>query len=1417
MTRTTYDDVFGGPPKFAAPTLAPRPEDYTEIFGGFHAPRASSIPVLDLPVVDNDDVFFDVQSSGFDYDEVFGGFNTLDSAVSFHDLMMDQSKGFSGGDVDSSDEDWTQAETDSLSEESDQSGKNQCLSNRDSYESIDGSREFNISYHKANQRSDDEMPNGITHVTQIHAVPGYTFLVNKATPLGKAYCENPPLEVTDDSDLHMDFGGGMMREKNLKKSLSQPFAGSSAEEAVASGLKPQKAFGRNSSLPNETFVTVSEISLRTQPSEVPPPCRPAPPLGVKMGDSGKIFETCKTTASEGINDDTSPPVYDVEVDTSSSAAASAAAMKEVMEKAEAKLKAAKELLEKKREGVQSCKHDRKDKDKEGKMFGTVEGSRSVKKDKVRGTCERQANGMTFSVREERQRDVKTTKAVPDTLRVEEFFTMDRTLAEKHGRSGKIVGAGEWKEASEFFELVKTDGSTFEQANYDEGLEMDAKVQDCRQKTEKEAMEHHRVNGRTMVTKSEDFELEENEKKLVAKEACELTESNRRSGAAKATRKHKGHEKQVKVAKEGCDQVVEEKNFIMVQHAAENEKKPTGADVPEKHENLVKDYFKESKFEGQRVMKHRGIEQPLRETNRSMGNETRFEEPCDTAANGRRLREAGEQIEDEKKVKKALDQEDKEKVLMEDSEQEDINLVEANEREESTRKVKEALEQVESEKTLKEACELGDAEKRLRKALEQEANAKETFEREETERRLQVEQDIEEIGKRLTGAHENEETGKSLGQVCEQVDNFETLYEAHGRREENEMRFREALEKEASTNFSQEARVETEKSFKDAGEAKDLKELNEAHEKHQWDEYGKKLKMAEGPQLFKKGNDMASGKACMLDDNVNLRVTRLASQQEVNTEKEEVTQGAFADEGNVEIQIGNSDSELEGEAVETTNVLDDRKFEVFGLAHGNLKQEECKLEMKDVAEPFCEDHCAQTMDESGTGTGQEKTTSGLQPDASTKNQEKNFANEWGERENNIKQTQVDVGLNQKLDQDKFMPAQLVKESAQNGRKMEAAQQSMLGRKGSIQNTAQSANASESLERREKNVSVTLTSKDKDAERVKRQRELEIERLRRIEEEREREREREKDRMAVDIATLEARERAFAEARERAERAAVERATAEVRQRALAEARERLEKACAEAKEKSLAEKTSMEARLRAERAAVERATAEARERAAEKAMAERGAFDARERVDRIFSEKFSASSRNSAVRPSSSSSDLQDQKCQSASSFSSSRYPYSSGYVASINAERSDGIEGESAQRCKARLERHRRTAERAANALAEKNMRDLLAQREQAERNRLAETLDADVKRWSSGKEGNLRALLSTLQYILGPDSGWHPIPLTEVITSAAVKKAYRKATLCVHPDKLQQRGASIQQKYICEKVFDLLKEAWNKFNSEER
>jgi len=88
------------------------------------------------------------------------------------------------------------------------------------------------------------------------------------------------------------------------------------------------------------------------------------------------------------------------------------------------------------------------------------------------------------------------------------------------------------------------------------------------------------------------------------------------------------------------------------------------------------------------------------------------------------------------------------------------------------------------------------------------------------------------------------------------------------------------------------------------------------------------------------------------------------------------------------------------------------------------------------------------------------------------------------------------------------------------------------------------------------------------------------------------------------------------------------------------------------------------------------------------------------------------------------------------------------------------------------------------------------------------------IREWSKGKEGNIRSLLSTLQYVLWPESGWKPVPLVNIIEGAAVKKAYQKALLCLHPDKLQQRGAAMHQKYIAEKVFEILQEAWKEFNS---
>ncbi|KAK3119331.1 hypothetical protein QOZ80_9BG0718110 [Eleusine coracana subsp. coracana] len=373
---------------------------------------------------------------------------------------------------------------------------------------------------------------------------------------------------------------------------------------------------------------------------------------------------------------------------------------------------------------------------------------------------------------------------------------------------------------------------------------------------------------------------------------------------------------------------------------------------------------------------------------------------------------------------------------------------------------------------------------------------------------------------------------------------------------------------------------------------------------------------------------------------------------------------------------------------------------------------------------------------------------------------------------------------------------------------------------------------------------------------------------LEKKRELEQQRERERQAVEKATKEARERAAAEARaktereasQRAQRAAVQRVQQEARERAAAEAKERAarvaaearERAAAEAKERAAAEakereksaareraaveRTQQEARKRAERAAVERAAAEARERqAAAAAAAAREKQSTSDDLESFFGAGSRASSAPKQRDPTPTVDSLFGSGAQTRGTVNgSSRAPSTSTSVRKTSSATSFGddlsdlfgapassdvfqeVEGETEERRRARLERHQRTRERAAKALAEKNERDMQVQREQAERDRIGDTLDFEIKRWSAGKEGNLRALLSTLQYILWPECGWRAVSLTDLITGAAVKKQYRKATLCIHPDKVQQKGATIQQKYIAEKVFDILKEAWNKFNSEE-
>ena len=91
--------------------------------------------------------------------------------------------------------------------------------------------------------------------------------------------------------------------------------------------------------------------------------------------------------------------------------------------------------------------------------------------------------------------------------------------------------------------------------------------------------------------------------------------------------------------------------------------------------------------------------------------------------------------------------------------------------------------------------------------------------------------------------------------------------------------------------------------------------------------------------------------------------------------------------------------------------------------------------------------------------------------------------------------------------------------------------------------------------------------------------------------------------------------------------------------------------------------------------------------------------------------------------------------------------------------------------------------------------------------------LEDRLNAWSlkDGQRKGIRTLLSSLQTVLWPNSGWKPVGLADLIDLNAIKKVQRKAMLVVHPDKLQD-DASVEHKVIAEHCFDALNSAYDRF-----
>lgn len=123
-------------------------------------------------------------------------------------------------------------------------------------------------------------------------------------------------------------------------------------------------------------------------------------------------------------------------------------------------------------------------------------------------------------------------------------------------------------------------------------------------------------------------------------------------------------------------------------------------------------------------------------------------------------------------------------------------------------------------------------------------------------------------------------------------------------------------------------------------------------------------------------------------------------------------------------------------------------------------------------------------------------------------------------------------------------------------------------------------------------------------------------------------------------------------------------------------------------------------------------------------------------------------------------------------------------------------------------------SEAEAGALA--RLRAANSAQSQAEQQRftLAEPVAQRLAAWSSGKESNLRALLSSLDTVLWAGSGWKRVGLEELLVPARVRAVYLRAVARVHPDKLPE-GVGVEKRMLAEGVFDVLRRAWEAFRGD--
>lgn len=1098
------------------------------------------------------------------------------------------------------------AHSESVSDESDPSvcsERSQSLLNVDA-DLFDNVRQFNVSYHKVNQKTDEKLSNRAAHVAQVCAIPVHSYVVNEthASPIREE--ERPPLQPSGDLNSKSEFIGRTKQGRCFKKSISLPTNnGFRAPESDSHHVESSgPAFTKK-----KPFVTVNDISLRTRPSRLPPPSRPPPVFAARKGGPGRPISELRAANSyafERVVDEGSPPFYDVQIDASSSKEAPVAT-EIAMEKAQEKIGSAKESMEKK-EVPQSCLkvHAQDSNQIVEKMINKAySGAATCMDDMVQEMLKGDGSGM--------QPIAKVSPAVIQVSEEEESDLIDREkyidLVEKpiHRRqnkesspqvSHKPIGTFAWRQETEYFEVIETDipFKAVEQYKDDKSnVLQDIGSEEYTHATvaSTEASQPHEFIKEVEV---EAPKLEETRSLLeTRKNTREWSDNRGRSNKTMETRFQKENQNNAEVDFKSCESEMGKKRLKKVkQHV--DKKIEQDADKCAGNVAKAEHHVAEVEVKGKPNATNERTDscKVILDVHAKKANERRSRECIMMEGCDKKLEDAVEKVED---VKGEVQQEERE------------HQEESSKKGEKEKNRKQVNQGKENQNKLKEAIQQEGYAKRFHMSIQHEENKTSfrTSEQEDKDRHQNPDYEMEGTKQRVQETHSSVDEGRQYHKACEigELDvRLTDIWKQEPSKNGSTVAFEEEVTKENSrlTSVSEGSQDLSKNTMKHEKLRKHTEDANPI----KWDGDGRMGNQEQGIDGPREGLHINSlDGACKLKDNTHQTLT--AAQAPISCEEDKKPGTKDGDQ-----EVGARTSELQGEEISFS----------LGKNKHDLQHEEYKIHLEDDTKLPCSHEHVIDSNPAGTGIGNSANKQDKEVSQVASDPEKKRVNTHEKGHKGKVTNRVQMSFSEEITKENSTTYQVFTELTGDGKNIGAALPSMLNDRKNLNTHQRGTN--QNAETKERHPNVTLAPEDrKIEERLDQERELEKEHLRRMEEEKEREREREKDRMAVDRAALEARERSYSEARERAERAAIGRTTAEVRQRVAMEARGRLDK-------------EAMEARIRAERAAVERATAEARQRAFEKAMAEKASFETRERVERSVSDKLYASSRNAEMRPSS---------------------------------------------------------------------------------------------------------------------------------------------------------------------------------------